>query len=143
MAAGSKVFLDLGFVNDIYQYGDKHFFVYDNEDPGTCSMKRCHGRFPGLIGFYRLCNNMAPGNIQTLLLEIKIKRGVGDYVSGTILEWLMVQVMKRQSSRFNEAIEKWEKSLSAKYSSLGELFSKYFGLEHPFSRIQSYSGELS
>jgi hypothetical protein len=126
----------------INSYGAGNHYSYDNTNPYKFDFGSWHARFPGLIGFYRLSCSLPPGWAQTLMLLAHFKFGASDNAKDNILDWLMAQVIKRSSSRFNGAIESWEKSLGEQFHSLGDIFAPYFGSAHPFSKIKSLSGVL-
>ena len=125
---------------EILNYGKRNFFSYDNTNPNRFVLSACHLRFPGLIGFYRLCCRQDPGWLQREALFFKLCQSIPDNTQTNILGWIMNQVIKWQSSYLYEEAVDWEKRLFQKYKTLGNLFSGYFGPNHPFSKINSPGG---
>lgn len=138
----ASYFLQSMVGTDILNYGENNLFCYNNVHPGTFTLQCWQGKFPGIVGFYRMAANRSPGNFQTLAILTNLHLGVKERADQNILMWLMVSVFRSQSSRFNDAIAWWDSELRLKYGTLGNMFKEYFGNSHPFAKINSMNGIL-
>lgn len=126
----------------IYEYGNRNLYSYDNTHPYNKNIfskdfwTSFQGRFPGLIGFYKISADKYIGFFDSKSIELKFKFQNIDDASGTIMAWLTAKAIKQKTSRFNQVIDSWEKRVSDKYGILGNLFRPYFGDRHVFSQLK-------
>lgn len=141
-ACGASWFFKDLVASQITDYGEANYFSYDNQNPWRFSFSTNHWRFFGLPGFYRLCAHRSPGWLQTLFISRDLRCGPGDRADTSFMEWIKVQVIKRESGRFGKEVEIWENKFKEKWGTLGRCLAEYFGETHPFSQIHNISGEI-
>jgi hypothetical protein len=125
-------FVGSDIAKDILNYGEANCFNFNNEQPKKFTLRSWFGRLPGFPGHLRLCGKSSPGNLQTLCLLHEFQKGCKNESDPDANTWLRVEVARRASSRFNESIAAWDKSLKKVYGSLGRMFEPSFGSDHPF-----------
>lgn len=119
-------------------YGEKHWWSFNNVDPCKWALQTYHGRFPGLVGYYRMAARKPPGMLQSLMLNAKITASAcpSENASGKILTWLMTTVLEAENKPyFGDSIELWKARMKHDYKTLNGLFSTYFKPSHPFSQV--------
>lgn len=133
--------LFLPFAMEIYKYGKKHFWYYDNTEETThFEFKNWHGRFPWAICTYKTCANGNAPLFYKLAFGLYMYAGTFNNdksdTSGRILRWLQKESLKGQSKLLDFFINLWEADIKKKYTDgMGDVFGIYYGLDHPFSKI--------
>lgn len=118
----------------VERYGSSHFWSFNNVTPGKFTLQTWHGRFPGHVGYLRLCADKKPGLFQNFLLDQSIGFNVySKDATSKILCWLKIQVAKIKGY-CKDSIEFWEEKLVDQFGSMEMVFAQYFGHNHPFAR---------
>lgn len=121
----------------VHDFGKAHCWVFDNVHPTKFSLNCWHGRFPGLVGLYRVCAKQDPGFVQEVGLATSIYANAlsgKEKFGGKILTWLKVQALKHQATSCMDAVEYWERKLVKDYGSFANVLAGYFGPDHAFGR---------
>jgi hypothetical protein len=128
----------------IVEYGKQNFWSYNNVEPGRFVLRTWHGRFFGLIGFYKMAANEDPGWLQRKLLKYSITGAAAknDNSGELILMWLKTLVARQYSDEYKMEVGFWKSAITARFGSLTNLFSKYFGSNHPFSKYEEFNAYL-
>lgn len=115
--AAAKDFAYFGFANG-WQWGD--------------TLSSYYGRHTGFIAHIKACAGAKPSLIEQILWSVDILwtacREHETSVSGKILDWIKVQVMKEKPHIITKiAIHFWEKKIRKDYPNLmGDVFACYF-----------------
>lgn len=134
--------LGLSYQTEIVSYGVKHGWNYNNIDPLKYDTKT--QRQPGESAFYLLCDRSRPDFIGFIYMLIGIiinafKKNAGQ----NNLTWLrlytlnMVEYEQNIIVRFCILITScfWNFMMLLTWGSLKEMFSAYFGKNHPISKM--------
>lgn len=131
--AAASYFCVMGFAHDIWLYGEKHFYCWNNQDPGKFSLSHFDARFIGLMPFYRIAAGQKLWFARKWELAFAINENAKDTTaSDKILMWLETRVAKDRGLCLKE-ISNWDAALIKQFGSLEGLFAQYFGKDHPFS----------
>lgn len=138
----ASFFLNTNHSKEIVNYGQRNFWCFDNVSPGRFSARAWHGRFPGLIGYYRLSGRKSPGPLQAFLLGTNIAANAeNEDADSKVLGWLSVLVAK-YSGQLNcsDAIQYWENKLAFKHGGMPSIFARSYGVDHPFVNASAALG---
>lgn len=127
-------FCSLEYCLDVYNFGDKNDWCFDNTKPGNKALNVWHGRFPGRIAFYSLAAGIGLSFYESLSLNSAIQDSINrrtDDVSPQLLMWCITRVCKHNKI-LPVDVQEWEDSIVKSYGSVSEMFGRYFPKGHPF-----------
>lgn len=137
--------LGLGYEAHIVSYGIKHGWNFNNINPNVFDIK--FQRQPGETAFYLICNKMRPDIIGFIHLLIGIiinafKKNPGQ----NNLTWLRLYTLSMISDEQGIFIKYcvlfvtlfWGIMMMFRWNSFEEMFTAYFGKNHPISKMSSH-----
>lgn len=135
--AAASLFLNTAHAGDILAFGQNNHWFFNNEHPGKLSFSSFLGRYPGFIGYLKLCANQSPGPLQAFLLGASIllnaRKADADQ---KIMTWLRVLVAKEvMQANCYEPIQIWEASLAKQYGSMKNVFRASYPKDHPMAEF--------
>lgn len=141
-AALASSVVDKTICRHIELYGSVNNWSYDNQRPFQFSLRCWHQRFPGLVGFYKICaygdynlNIFDPNLFDTFSIFIKLLLPISMDASDVILDWLMTRAFKRRWI-FKYLVKYWEYRFLKIYGEVNRVMKIYYGESHPFSRVK-------
>lgn len=120
---------------DIACYGSSNHWSYDNQRPFSFSLRCWHSRFPGLVGFYKICADYKLNIFNVMWIFVKLLCPISMDASDVILDWLMMRAFKRRLI-FKYLVKYWEYRFLKIYGELSRVMKIYYGESHPFSKIK-------
>lgn len=128
--------LNLPFAEEINSYGNKHWWSYNNLNPGRWSISTCDYRLPGVVPSYRLNagKNFLP--LEDIALGASILASSwSKSPKQKIIWWMQVEALAGRGM-FESVIDQWWTSLHVQYGSMGPVFAAYYENEdHPFVHL--------
>lgn len=133
--------LRLPYAMDIWAYGDRNHFVYNNVRPGKFTWTAWFGRMPQVVAHFQWCAGFTPALWRRLwwcgAVATAGFRGKGGE-DAWILSWLLTRIIEREhvgDSLERMAIKIWRWRLKRAYpGGMKGVFSRYFGPEHPIAK---------
>lgn len=116
--------------HDVYEYGSRNFWIYNNESPSSKSLRSWFGRFPDFVAhIYRASGKKSP-IFNELFDLVSIIFGNVNTSSTAVLKWCKFQTANSLLSKLAKKI--FEKKINNKYGSMANMFAAEFGSDHPF-----------
>jgi len=140
-------FLNTVHAGQIVSYGEDHWWIFNNVKPGLITAVKwgdaCFYRYPGFPGYARLCACRPAGPLQAFMLGCSISSNAyGMDADQKILTWMAVQVARERAlMNCMDAVELWERKLSATYGSIAKVFATSYGADHPVARFSLLAGQ--
>lgn len=132
LSAVSSV-LNLPFAREIYDYGKRNFWSFNNLNPNHFSLRDCDIRFAGVVPSYRLNASkdflpLEDVSICSGLLLSALSKKPGQ----KIIWWLQVEAFTVRGL-FESQVGYWWQCLESQYGSMGEVFAAYYeNPKHPY-----------
>ncbi len=138
LAYASCVTGDFKACIEIYAYGKKHWWFYNNAKlTGLILRKTWHGRMPGFVQHLKLGLRKKLNWFDQLWWYLAVAFNRGE--SGLQLSFIMIDMYKIQPYKYSlldKAVKRFESSVRRKYPRLmGDVFEIYFKKPaHPFAK---------
>lgn len=139
--------LHLPYAGEIYDYGNQWRFpkfkgipipvkwYYDSTEESPEFDVRCfHGRFPWLIAYYKVCDNIELSWFDQLAYYLYMRSDANE--SGNILRWLTISQMQGKYKLVDKAIKVWHSNIVKKYGTMNNVFALYHNKAHPFANLE-------
>lgn len=137
-AASKLCFIDPLIAKDVEAYGRKHWWVFNNTNPGKWKASLFLGRMLGFVGHARLCAGKKPNILMRLAALIgmnqTIKKNPGD-TSNRLIQHLQILCLDDHwMSRYMK--KKWYAHLQEIYGDKGirQAAEYYFLPNHPIAK---------
>lgn len=123
---------------DVYEYGKKNFWFYDNVGlPWNLKKKAWHARMPGVIQHYKLAARQKLNFFDRIWWAIGVAFNGGE--SGIQMAWLMANVYRNQPRKYifcDWAVSRLYKKIGDYPNEMGGVFAKYFkGEDHILAKL--------
>lgn len=123
----------------VYEYGRKHGYFYNNVDPGKKVLRSW--RQPSSIAFHKLICGYSPSLVESIWLTLSNYVNAWQTTFRTsehMLQWMMLESIKAKKlelPRYLKAsMDEWYLQLKRK-GGMSEIFSRYFIDTHPIVRL--------
>ena len=133
--------LQLPYAEEIYNYGTKHWWYFDNtEETPKFEFRNWFGRFVWTVFTFKACARARANLFLQLAFGLflytqSFNKDLTD-TSGRILAWVQKEAVKGKYKLVDWFIEKWEADVKAKYpNGVGDIMSIYHAPDHPFALI--------
>lgn len=137
IAALSRMCL-FDFADAICTHGELHDWVFDNQKPSNSfiTSRAFHGRFPGVIPFYKYCARRSLTPMEVIELSVTVLFScLSDEADGWIKNYIRTQVLKDGNFVFKLVSKFWRWRAKKKFGTLGAMVKPYFGETHALSKL--------
>jgi len=124
-------------VSEIYGYGKKHFWFYDNVGTtGFDKIRTFFGRFPGFVANLKLAHRVKLSLWDQLLWAISVVGFSSE--SGIQMNFLMCEVYRTQPYNYwllDKAVKQFEAKIAKQYPNLmGSVFQAYYDRHRDYNK---------
>lgn len=124
-------------LNEIYEYGKKTFWSYDNRCPNEFTFRGFQARFLYAVPLYKIAAKRSVGLFGQILFCIDCiisTRYKYETTNQKLLYWTMSDVVLDKGPwLMRKAMSYFGKKMNQMYGSVGGMMEVYFGAHHPFT----------